>query len=179
MAQGANDPRVKKAESEQIVIALRDRGFPVEYIMAPDEGHGFARPVNNMALFAAAEGFFAKHLGGRHQPDMPAEVGAPEGDHGRPQDRRAGQEGGPGRRGRAEARRRPGPGTASYQATMVAGGQTQQMSVTRSIKDEGGTWVVTETAKLPMGEAVDTTMLEKGRLVVPKRTIKQGPVDVS
>ena len=44
VVQGANDPRVKKAESEQIVIALRDRGFPVEYIVAPDEGHGFARP---------------------------------------------------------------------------------------------------------------------------------------
>ena len=53
VVQGANDPRVKKAESDQIVIALRDRGFPVEYIVAPDEGHGFARPVNNMAMFAA------------------------------------------------------------------------------------------------------------------------------
>ena len=49
VVQGANDPRVKKAESDQIVIALRDRGFPVEYLVAPDEGHGFARPVNNMA----------------------------------------------------------------------------------------------------------------------------------
>ena len=64
VVQGANDPRVKKAESDQIVIALRDRGFPVEYIVAPDEGHGFARPVNNMAMFAAAEKFLAKHLGG-------------------------------------------------------------------------------------------------------------------
>src|SRR6185436_4179085 len=69
VAQGANDPRVKKAEPEQIVIALRDRGFPVEYILAPDEGHGFARPVNNMALFAASESFFAKHLGGRAQKE--------------------------------------------------------------------------------------------------------------
>jgi len=49
--QGANDPRVNKRESDQIVIALRDRGFPVEYMVAPDEGHGFARPVN-MAVFA-------------------------------------------------------------------------------------------------------------------------------
>ena len=74
IAQGANDPRVKKAESEQIVIALRDRGFPVEYILAPDEGHGFARPVNSMSLFASTEGFFAKHLGGRAQKDMTPEV---------------------------------------------------------------------------------------------------------
>jgi dienelactone hydrolase len=56
--QGANDPRVKKAESEQIVVALRDRGYAVEYLLAPDEGHGFARPVNNMAAFAAAERFW-------------------------------------------------------------------------------------------------------------------------
>ena len=72
--QGANDPRVKKAESDQIVIALRDRGFPVEYLVAPDEGHGFARPVNNMAMFATIEKFLAKHLGGRFQETMPADV---------------------------------------------------------------------------------------------------------
>jgi dipeptidyl aminopeptidase/acylaminoacyl peptidase len=67
IAQGANDPRVNRAEAEQIVITLRDRGFPVEYVLAPDEGHGFARPVNNMAFLMAAEAFFAKHLGGRYQ----------------------------------------------------------------------------------------------------------------
>jgi dipeptidyl aminopeptidase/acylaminoacyl peptidase len=71
--QGANDPRVNKAESEQIVVALRERGFPVEYLLAPDEGHGFANPVNNMAAFAAAERFLAEHLGGRDQ-----EGGMPE-----------------------------------------------------------------------------------------------------
>ncbi|MBN1240797.1 MAG: S9 family peptidase [Gammaproteobacteria bacterium] len=72
--QGANDPRVKTAESEQIVVALRERGFPVEYILAPDEGHGFANPVNNMAAFAAAERFLAMHLGGRHQEGGSQEV---------------------------------------------------------------------------------------------------------
>ena len=74
VAQGANDPRVKKAESDQIVIALRDRGFPVEYIVAPDEGHGFQRPVNSMAMWAASEEFFAKHLGGRVQEGATPEV---------------------------------------------------------------------------------------------------------
>src|SRR5881275_3557883 len=68
--QGANDPRVNRAESEQIVIALRDRGFPVEYILAPDEGHGFARPINNLVLYTSAEKFLAKHLGGRYQEGM-------------------------------------------------------------------------------------------------------------
>jgi dipeptidyl aminopeptidase/acylaminoacyl peptidase len=74
VVQGANDPRVVQRESDQIVIALRDRGFPVEYILAPDEGHGFARPVNNMAMLAAAEKFLAKHLGGRFQESMPDDV---------------------------------------------------------------------------------------------------------
>jgi dipeptidyl aminopeptidase/acylaminoacyl peptidase len=74
VAQGANDPRVKKAEAEQIVIALRDRGFPVEYILAPDEGHGFQRPVNSMALWDASEAFFARHLGGRFQEGATPEV---------------------------------------------------------------------------------------------------------
>jgi dipeptidyl aminopeptidase/acylaminoacyl peptidase len=74
VAQGANDPRVKKHESDQIVVALRDRGFPVEYLVAPDEGHGFARPVNNMAMYASIEKFLAKHLGGRFQETMPPDV---------------------------------------------------------------------------------------------------------
>lgn len=74
VVQGANDPRVNKREADQIVVALRDRNYPVEYIVAPDEGHGFARPVNNMAMYAAAEKFLAKHLGGRFQESMAAEV---------------------------------------------------------------------------------------------------------
>jgi len=67
VAQGANDPRVNRREAEQIVVALRDRGSPVEYLLAPDEGHGFARPVNNLALFMESEKFLAQHLGGRYQ----------------------------------------------------------------------------------------------------------------
>jgi len=72
--QGANDPRVNKRESDQIVIALRERNYPVEYLLAPDEGHGYARPVNNMAVLAAAERFLSKHLGGRFQESMSPEV---------------------------------------------------------------------------------------------------------
>jgi len=73
VVQGANDPRVKKTEADQIVIALRERKYPVEYLLAPDEGHGFQRPVNNMAMFMSVEKFLAKHLGGRFQ-----EGGTPE-----------------------------------------------------------------------------------------------------
>lgn len=65
IAQGANDPRVKQAEAEQIVKALRDNGKEVEYLLYEDEGHGFSRPENRMAFYAAAERFLARHLGGR------------------------------------------------------------------------------------------------------------------
>jgi dipeptidyl aminopeptidase/acylaminoacyl peptidase len=78
VVQGANDPRVNKREADQIVIALRDRGFPVEYLLAPDEGHGFARPINNMAMFAAAEKFLAKHMDGRYQEEMSPERWRPD-----------------------------------------------------------------------------------------------------
>jgi dipeptidyl aminopeptidase/acylaminoacyl peptidase len=64
IAQGANDPRVKQAESEQIVEAIRKKGTPVEYMLFPDEGHGFARPQNRLKFYAAAEAFLAKYLGG-------------------------------------------------------------------------------------------------------------------
>jgi dipeptidyl aminopeptidase/acylaminoacyl peptidase len=65
IAQGANDPRVKQAESEQIVAALRQKGIPHEYMLFPDEGHGFAKPENRLRFYAAAERFLAEHLGGR------------------------------------------------------------------------------------------------------------------
>jgi dipeptidyl aminopeptidase/acylaminoacyl peptidase len=74
VVQGANDPRVNKAEADQIVIALRDRNYPVQYLLAPDEGHGFARPVNNMAMYAESEKFLSKYLGGRYQETMTPEV---------------------------------------------------------------------------------------------------------
>ncbi|MGH8990796.1 MAG: S9 family peptidase [Acidimicrobiia bacterium] len=67
VAQGANDPRVKQAEAEQIVAAMRDKGIDHEYLLFPDEGHGFAKPENRMRYYGAAEAFLAKHLGGRSE----------------------------------------------------------------------------------------------------------------
>jgi dipeptidyl aminopeptidase/acylaminoacyl peptidase len=67
IAQGANDPRVKQAESEQIVDALKDAGIDYEYMLFPDEGHGFAKPENRQKFYAAAERFLAKYLGGRYE----------------------------------------------------------------------------------------------------------------
>lgn len=68
IGQGANDPRVKIAESDQIVSAMKKHNLPVTYIVFPDEGHGFARPENNMAFNAVTEQFLAKHIGGRAEP---------------------------------------------------------------------------------------------------------------
>jgi dipeptidyl aminopeptidase/acylaminoacyl peptidase len=68
IGQGANDPRVKQAESDQIVQAMKAKNIPVTYVLFPDEGHGFARPENNTAFNAIAEGFLSRCLGGRAQP---------------------------------------------------------------------------------------------------------------
>lgn len=68
IGQGANDPRVKQAESDQIVKAIRDKKKEVQYVVYPDEGHGFARPENRLQFFAIAEEFLAKHMGGRAEP---------------------------------------------------------------------------------------------------------------
>ncbi len=68
IGQGANDPRVKQAESDQIVSAMKKRSIPVTYVLYSDEGHGFARPENRTSFNAVAESFLAKHLGGRFEP---------------------------------------------------------------------------------------------------------------
>jgi dipeptidyl aminopeptidase/acylaminoacyl peptidase len=68
IGQGANDPRVKKNESDQIVQAMQARGIPVTYLLYPDEGHGFVRPENRLAFYAVAEAFLAEHLGGMYEP---------------------------------------------------------------------------------------------------------------
>ena len=74
IVQGANDPRVKQAEADQIAIALRDHGHDVSYLLADDEGHGFAKPVNRMAMYAEIERFLAEQIGGRFQESMPDPV---------------------------------------------------------------------------------------------------------
>ena len=68
IAQGANDPRVKQAESEQIVAAMKAKGIPHQYLLYPDEGHGFGKPENRLDFMCKAEAFLAEHLGGRLEP---------------------------------------------------------------------------------------------------------------
>ena len=68
IVQGLEDVRVTRAESEQMVAALRQRNVPVTYVVFPDEGHGFSKPKNHIAFRAVTEAFLAKHLGGQSQP---------------------------------------------------------------------------------------------------------------
>jgi dipeptidyl aminopeptidase/acylaminoacyl peptidase len=177
--QGANDPRVNKRESDQIVIALRDRGFPVEYLVAPDEGHGFARPVNNMAMFASAEKFLAKYLGGRYQESMTPEVAqrlkeinvdvktvtmpkmtsSTTSELPKPA---------------VDLR----PGTYNYKASIAIQGQEIPLTLKTDIKEENGAWTVNETAQTPQGEIVDVSTIEKGSLLLKRRWIKQGPMTI-
>ncbi len=179
VAQGANDPRVNKREADQIVIALRDRGFPVEYLLAPDEGHGFARPVNNLALFMSAEKFLAKYLGGRYEEGGSAEsvkrlaeitvdpktvvlaskvesksVSAPK------------------------PMMDLKPATYKYKAVIAAGTQQIPLTLLTTIKEDQGAWSAVDVMDTPNGQGVDTVTLEKGTLLVRKRSVKQGPVSV-
>jgi dipeptidyl aminopeptidase/acylaminoacyl peptidase len=68
IGQGANDPRVKQSESDQIVGAMKEAGIPVTYVLYPDEGHGFAKPANSIAFMAVAENFLSTCVGGRAEP---------------------------------------------------------------------------------------------------------------
>ena len=179
VAQGANDPRVKKAEAEQIVIALRDRGFPVEYMLAPDEGHGFARPVNSMAMFMATEKFFAQYLDGRYQTDGTPEVVARLKEItvdpktvtvSKPVE--AGSVGVPAVTAAMQ------PGTWKYKTSIEMGAQKMALSLTTTIREEGGAWMVSDVVESPMGAMTDTATLEKGTLIVRKRSVKQGPVTI-
>ena len=74
VGQGANDPRVPRHESDQLVAALRGNGIAVRYVVFDDEGHGFMRPANAQRFYAAAEAFLAEHLGGRAEPAHPGEA---------------------------------------------------------------------------------------------------------
>ncbi|HEU5059465.1 MAG TPA: prolyl oligopeptidase family serine peptidase, partial [Kofleriaceae bacterium] len=90
IGQGANDPRVKQSESDQIVKALQQKRIPVTYVVFPDEGHGFARPENSLAFWAVTEAFLSAYLGGTFQPLDPgafkgSSITVPEGARAVPQ----------------------------------------------------------------------------------------------
>lgn len=181
VVQGANDPRVKKAESDQIVVAMRELGLPVEYLCAPDEGHGFNRPENNMAFLAAAEKFLAMHLGGRYQAEMPDNIAKRLGEITvdinsvtLPQKVDASKLAGDLPRPSTDL----SAGTSAYKMTINMNGQEIPMEVSQTIEEKDGKWVVTQTANSPMGSMKDVSTLEKGTLLPVSRNIEQGPVSI-
>ncbi|MGA3073241.1 MAG: prolyl oligopeptidase family serine peptidase [Bryobacteraceae bacterium] len=179
VVQGLNDPRVNKAESDQIVIALRDRGFPVEYLVAPDEGHGFARPVNNMAMIAASEKFFAHYLGGQYQEDMTPEVAT------RlteitvdPKTVVLARKIAASAVSALKIATPLQPGVLKYKVTIQMGTQSIPLTMANEIKAEDGAWTVTNRMMSPMGDFTEGFVLDQDTLAVRKRSVHQGPTEV-
>lgn len=187
VVQGANDPRVKKAESDQIVVAMRDLGRDVEYMVAPDEGHGFAGRENRLAMTVAMEKFFAKHLGGRIQEDVPADVQkkleeitvniatvtmppAPK------------------KESSGESMPAFNPslmktGSFSYDTKMVMRGNEMNVSVKRTIeaKDLNGKKIyrITEEMSGGMGSGTDISDIDAATLLPIRRNVVQGPAKLT
>jgi dipeptidyl aminopeptidase/acylaminoacyl peptidase len=188
VVQGANDPRVKKAESDQIVVALRDLGRDVEYIVAPDEGHGFAGADNRMALSVAMEKFLAKRLGGRYQENVPENL----------QKRldaiavdvktvtlAATTKGG------EDATTAPLPAvdtsllrpmSLTYKGSAVIGGQEMEFdmvrSLSRGIPGVADAWCIVSEQKSTMFASIDTFDVQGGTFLPIRWVGRQGPVAV-
>jgi hypothetical protein len=188
VVQGANDPRVKKAESDQIVIALRDLGRDVGYIVAPDEGHGFAGRENRTAMAVAAEKFLADHLGGRYQETVPSAIQkrldeitvdvktvkmaeAPKGVED------------------AETAPLPAvnttlirPMSLTYKAVVAAPGQTVNLDLSRTVSKAvlAGVpvWRIATTHQSPMGAATDTFDLDTSSMLPIRWSVQQGQATV-
>ncbi|MBK8601746.1 MAG: prolyl oligopeptidase family serine peptidase [Saprospiraceae bacterium] len=155
--QGANDPRVKKAEADQIVIALRDKGKKVDYLLADDEGHGFAKPVNRMAMYAEVEKFLSTVLGGVYQKDMPADVTKRLAELRvdvksvtyTPKEETAVSTSLPAIDNKFAAT------STDYDLVIEVQGQTIPMAMKRTITQKGDNWMISDVANGQMGEMKD------------------------
>lgn len=189
IVHGANDPRVRQAEADQIVVAMREAGLPVEYILAPDEGHGFSQRINRLAMYARIEQFLAEHLGGRYQPDMSEEVGerlaalTVEIDTVEVSDLADEL---------AAARTRPLPtvdaaavstGTFEYRTELNMAGNQLSIDATRMIsrdrEDERPLIRIESTSSTPMGEVSDVYLLDGNSLRPLQRETRQGAATVT
>ncbi len=183
VVQGANDPRVKKAESDQIVVALRDLGRDVEYMVAEDEGHGFAGLENRLSMYYALEKFLAKHLKGRYQEDLRKEI----------KDRYdklmvdlnsvklPTKEENIGELIKSFNGDRVNIGSTKYSIKIEFGGQKMEMEMNRNISeteiDNKKVLLVFEESKGMMG-GTDSLFLDRKTLLPIKRTVKQGMADI-
>ncbi|MEO7446515.1 MAG: S9 family peptidase, partial [Ferruginibacter sp.] len=179
--QGANDPRVNKAESDQIVMALRDKKAMVKYILADDEGHGFAKPVNNLGLFAAAEKFLAEHLGTRYQASMADDVAKRlvENTVDITTVTYAKKSGVEVLKAWPELKQALTPGDYSYKGTLEVQGQKIPIEVKRSIVKNGDNWEVTDNTSV-MGQQIKDISTYSGISLAPvKQMVEQGPMKFS
>jgi dipeptidyl aminopeptidase/acylaminoacyl peptidase len=173
--QGANDPRVKKQESDQIVVAARENNVPTQYLVAPEEGHGFRKEDNRLAVAAQLERFFGDQLGGRHQTNVtpavqerldalavaPDSVTLPD------------------PTATADASDAPSgiammdgstlePVTLSYDATMEMQGRSLDLSSSRTIQpatvDGTQTWTIIEKTQTPQGLVTDSLIVDRSTL---------------
>jgi dipeptidyl aminopeptidase/acylaminoacyl peptidase len=178
--QGANDPRVKQAEADQIVIALRDRGHDVSYLLAKDEGHGFAKPLNQMAMYAEIERFLAEKIGGRYDATMPEDVrrqleelrvDISQVTYDKPTDFKV-------------AKALPAlnvqlkEGTENWDIKIQAQGQTLAMKAKRSIVKVDQGWKIAEAVSGALGE-MQVQAIYSADLKPLSRMFKQGPVSVA
>ncbi len=173
--QGANDPRVKKQESDQIVVAARENGVPTQYMVAPEEGHGFRKEDNRLAVAAQLERFFGGHLGGRHQTEAASAV----------QERLDALAVDPNSvtlpdtTATADASDTPSgiammdgsklePATLSYDATMEMQGRSLDLSSSRTIQsstvDGTQTWTIVEKTQTPQGTVTDSLIVDRSTL---------------
>ncbi|MDA8021297.1 MAG: S9 family peptidase, partial [Thermoanaerobaculia bacterium] len=179
---------VKKAEADQIVIAMREKGLPVEYIVAPDEGHGFRGRENRLAMFARIEQFLGQHLGGRHQESMADDVATKLDeitvDVASVEKPKIAT-------GLDLAKKTPLPqvnagdvalGTHYYSSTLSVQGQELTIEGTRLFEaaEEDGQAVLRlgTKASTPMGDASDDFVLDGQSLRPIRRTVKQGPATI-
>jgi dipeptidyl aminopeptidase/acylaminoacyl peptidase len=187
VVHGANDPRVKQQESDQIVATLEEQGHPVEYIVAPDEGHGFSNEDNRLAFSTAMEQFLAEHLGGRAQTNAtdriatrlqeitvnPDSVSMPD-TTATAEAASAGTSGFSMIEGTMLE-----PATLSYDATMEVGGQSFDLSSVQTIAstmvDGAETWTIVNETKTPQGTVTDSLIAERSTLL-PRSRHQRGPL---
>lgn len=176
--QGANDPRVKQAEADQIVVALRDKGKKVEYLLAKDEGHGFYKPLNNKAMYAGVEKFLSEVLGTPYQKDMPQDVATKLNELtvdvskvtlAAKKERKAAQNLPPINNPLIEI-------NLSYDVTLEVQGQKIPMTMVRTIKKIGNDFEIEDVSKSPMGEMKDKALISED-FKMKTRTMSQGGQD--
>ena len=185
--QGANDPRVKKQESDQIVVAARENGVDVQYLVAENEGHGFRQEDNRLAVAAAMEKFFASHLGGRYQESvsdsleetwdklkrdvskvtLPDTLDIEESTAAFP----------------SLKAKKMKPYTARYVQTVKAGNRKMESELTRQVQEGSlngqNAWLVISASETPRGATVDSFYLDKQSLLPVKRTVNQPQMNVT